>query len=141
VLWEIETLLPPTKREARDRAREQQKRSADRRREEQASIFVSQQKEDAASEGEDGNLAKKVSSLENAINTLIDQEGTTESRRTDRLLERIEQSQAQLRAPAPQPLRGGAGPLIGTGLETFIAFGAVAAAALWTLRRAKKAEG
>lgn len=134
VLFGGETFLPPSRREVEERVKEQQRRSTLRRESEQEEIFGIQEEEEESTEG---GLEEQVSSLEEAIETLLEQESTARERQEERLLQRVEAQQALLEAPAPAEAARGGIPLIGTGLESVIALITLVVAGAWTLLRAR----
>jgi hypothetical protein len=135
VIWDLERLLPPSARESRARVEEQARKSAVRREREQAEAFAPYQKKDP--ETQDIDLAQSVSSLEEAVERLIQKESTSSDRRVDRMVQRIDERQTVLRAPARMEVMGGP-PLYGTGLTSMAGLFAVICASAWTLRRAWK---
>ena len=128
VLFQNEFFFPPTGRDADERVRAQKEDRLDK--------FLERQKKDLAERNpaESPSLEEVLASLADAIGSIDKGKTMTSEEKQDiRILERIERRQTSL----PQTLNSGA-PLAPTGAGTFIATGAIAAAALWTLRRARR---
>jgi hypothetical protein len=149
-------ILPPNRRNVKAQTERQRQESAERRAAEQAAAGFGQgatdedgnlewADEEEETSDEEASMEDILKSLEESISAMNEQQDSTESKRDQRLLERmqlerdIQQLQLQFRGAAPlqSPLHGGA-PLAGTGPATIAAAGCLAGAAWWTMRRAGK---
>lgn len=131
VLFENDFFFPPTNRDADERVRQQEELRVAR--------FLERQQQELAERNPSPapSLEEVLASLSKAIESLDEKKGLTSTGRQDmRLLDRIERRQTSL----PQSLNSGA-PLAPTGAGSFIAIGAIATAAIWTLRRARHMRG
>lgn len=146
-------MLPPTKRTVQQRAEEQRLKSQQRREAEQAGILGGDDEEMPAEEEEtdatvdetDPDLEDILQSLEESLMLFTEQQNSTEAKRRQRLLDRIETEQ-QLNGAAgveyqygngtlASQLHGGA-PLAPTGPASIVAGLCLLAAGLWTVMRA-----
>ena len=127
VLFQNDFFFPPTNRDADERA--------GAREAERLENFSQRQRSDLAERNptEFPSLEDVLASLAGAIESIDKGTASPDEKRDIRLLERIERRQTSL----PQTLNSGA-PLAPTGAGTFIATGAIAAAAMWTLWRARR---
>lgn len=127
VLFQNDFFFPPTGRDADKRVQAQE--------EERLEKFLERQRQDLAilNPEESPSLESVLASLAQAIESIDKGIATPDEKRDVRLLGRIERRQTLL----PQTLNSGA-PLAPTGAGTFIATGAIAAAAMWTLWRARR---
>lgn len=130
VLFQNDFFFPPTTRDAQKRVDAQKK--------ERLADFLERQQQDLTERNpeEPPTLEEVLASLAAAIESINKGTATPDEKRDVRLLERIERRQTSL----PQTLNSGA-PLAPTGAGTFIATGAIAAAAMWTLWRARRMQG
>ncbi|MBI3336715.1 hypothetical protein HYZ98_04090 [Candidatus Peregrinibacteria bacterium] len=130
VLFQNDFFFPPTNRNADERARA--------REEERLENLSQRQQKDLAERNptKSPSLEEVLASLADAIESIDNRTASPDEKRDVRVLDRIERRQASV----PQTLNSGA-PLAPTGTGTFIATGTIVAAALWTLRRARRMQG
>lgn len=127
VLFQNDFFFPPTNRDADERVRRQE--------EQRLARFLERQERDLAERNPEPqpSLEEVLASLADAIGSIEKGKELTPDERQDlRLLQRVERRQA----PTPQNLNSGA-PLAPTGAGTVVVVAAMAAAAMWTLKRAR----
>lgn len=127
VLFQNDFFFPPTNRDAEARVQKQKEERLER--------FKKQQEKDLQEPSPvepTPSLEETLASLNDALES-IEQQNTPDARRDTRLLERIERREQ----PTALPSRHSGAPLAPTGAGSVVAVGAILAAALWTIRRAR----